>query len=82
MSIKQQTIETINQTTKIFKKNAPTEKKQKCTNFNFRSCVQITDVQVLDNPTSFLNPFQFEITFECIRDLQEGINDFYIVEKN
>jgi hypothetical protein len=36
------------------------------------SLVSITDVQVLDNPSTFLNPFQFEITFECIRDLREG----------
>jgi histone chaperone ASF1 len=34
--------------------------------------VSITDVQVLDNPSTFLNPFQFEITFECIGDLREG----------
>jgi hypothetical protein len=27
---------------------------------------------VLDNPTSFLNPFQFEITFECLQELDEG----------
>lgn len=27
---------------------------------------------VLDNPSPFYNPFQFEITFECIEDLSEG----------
>jgi histone chaperone ASF1 len=27
---------------------------------------------VLDNPTSFVNPFQFEITFECLTELDEG----------
>lgn len=28
---------------------------------------------VLDNPTNFLNPFQFEITFECLQELDEGM---------
>jgi ASF1 like histone chaperone len=27
---------------------------------------------VLDNPTCFLNPFQFEITFECLQELDDG----------
>ncbi|XP_033096892.1 histone chaperone asf1b-B-like [Anneissia japonica] len=35
--------------------------------------VQITNVRVLDNPASFLNPFQFEITFECLEDLPEDL---------
>lgn len=34
--------------------------------------VQVTNVVVLDNPSPFLNPFQFEITFECIENLPEG----------
>ena len=34
--------------------------------------VQVTNVTVLDNPTAFLNPFQFEITFECLEDLKDG----------
>ncbi|KAF9166048.1 Histone chaperone asf1 [Actinomortierella ambigua] len=33
------------------------------------SVVNITQVQVLDNPTHFSNPYQFEITFECIAPL-------------
>jgi len=37
------------------------------------SVVNILNIQVLDNPTKFLNPFQFEITFECISPLKEGI---------
>jgi len=28
---------------------------------------------VLDNPTSFLNPFQFEITFECLQELEDDL---------
>eukprot|EP00301_Raphidiophrys_heterophryoidea_P004596 c11989_g2_i2.p1 GENE.c11989_g2_i2~~c11989_g2_i2.p1 ORF type:complete len:260 (+),score=80.30 c11989_g2_i2:31-780(+) len=35
--------------------------------------VNVTDVQVLDNPTCFLNPFQFEISFECLAPLQEDL---------
>ena len=27
---------------------------------------------VLDNPTNFRNPFQFEITFECLQELEDG----------
>lgn len=36
------------------------------------SVVNILNIQVLDNPTKFFNPFQFEITFECISPLKEG----------
>lgn len=34
--------------------------------------VQVLNVAVLDNPSRFGNPFQFEITFECMEDLPEG----------
>lgn len=34
--------------------------------------VNVLDVTVLDNPTSFTNPFQFDITFECVQELQDG----------
>ncbi|KAI3648851.1 hypothetical protein MP228_006705 [Amoeboaphelidium protococcarum] len=37
------------------------------------SLVNILDVQVLDNPAPFRNPFQFEITFECIAALEEDL---------
>jgi len=30
------------------------------------SLINVTDVQILDNPCAFSNPFQFEITFECV----------------
>ncbi len=36
--------------------------------------VQVLNVAVLDNPSPFGNPFQFEITFECMEDLPEGEN--------
>lgn len=35
--------------------------------------VHIVNVVVLDNPSPFSNPFQFEITFECIEDLKEDL---------
>ncbi|XP_030053003.1 histone chaperone ASF1B [Microcaecilia unicolor] len=35
--------------------------------------VQILNVVVLDNPCPFKNPFQFEITFECIEDLPDDL---------
>lgn len=35
--------------------------------------VHVQNVVVLDNPSQFSNPFQFEITFECIEDLQEDL---------
>ena len=35
--------------------------------------VNINQVTVLDNPTSFTNPFQFEVTFECLQELKDGI---------
>jgi len=37
------------------------------------SCIDITHVQILDNPAPFTNPFQFEISFECTRELQEDL---------
>lgn len=41
--------------------------------------VQLANVAVLDNPSPFLNPFQFEVTFECIEELQEGKFHFYLL---
>ncbi|GFN81389.1 histone chaperone asf1 [Plakobranchus ocellatus] len=35
--------------------------------------VNICDVTVLNNPTSVLKPFEFEITFECLEDLPEDL---------
>lgn len=35
--------------------------------------VHVVSVSVLDNPSPFLNSFQFEITFECIEDLKEDL---------
>lgn len=41
--------------------------------------VHIINVAVLDNPSAFFNPFQFEITFECVEDLQVNINLYNIL---
>lgn len=35
--------------------------------------VQILNMVVLDNPCPFSNPFQFEVTFECIEDLPDDL---------
>jgi histone chaperone ASF1 len=35
--------------------------------------VQILNVVVLDNPTLFTTPFQFEITFECQQNLDNDL---------
>ncbi|XP_061736552.1 histone chaperone asf1b-B [Nerophis ophidion] len=35
--------------------------------------VQVLKVAVLDNPSPFGNPFQFEITFECMENLSEDL---------
>ncbi|XP_011406216.1 PREDICTED: histone chaperone ASF1A-like isoform X2 [Amphimedon queenslandica] len=35
--------------------------------------VQVQNVTVLDNPTKFTNPFQFEITFECQENLEKDL---------
>jgi hypothetical protein len=48
--------------------------------------VQLANVAVLDNPSPFLNPFQFEVTFECIEELKEGakidLADVIILARN
>lgn len=41
--------------------------------FKTMAKVQVLNVAVLDNPSPFRNPFQFEITFECMEDLPEGM---------
>ncbi|KAF1334255.1 Histone chaperone asf1-like protein, partial [Globisporangium splendens] len=33
--------------------------------------VTLTNITVLDNPTAFTNPFQFEVTFECAHALED-----------
>ena len=43
--------------------------------------VNIVNVNVLDNPTSATNPFQFEIIFESYTNLEEGtseVGEYYV----
>lgn len=42
------------------------------------SRIEIIDVQVKDNPCSFLSTFKFEVTFECFDGLPEDL-DFKII---
>jgi histone chaperone ASF1 len=37
------------------------------------TAVNLTNVTVLDNPSPFTNPFQFEVTFECLQELQDDL---------
>ncbi|XP_075494428.1 histone chaperone ASF1B-like [Primulina tabacum] len=37
------------------------------------SAVNITNVEVLDNPASFLTPFSFEISYECVTALKDDL---------
>ncbi|KAF8399053.1 hypothetical protein HHK36_014919 [Tetracentron sinense] len=39
------------------------------------SAVNLTNVAVLDNPAGFLNPFRFEISYECLNPLNDGSAD-------
>ncbi|KAF3443460.1 hypothetical protein FNV43_RR14012 [Rhamnella rubrinervis] len=41
--------------------------------FKAMSAVSITNVTVLDNPASFLTPFQFEISYECLTPLKDDL---------
>lgn len=36
------------------------------------SAINVTSVEVLDNPTNFANPLQFEIQYECLYQLEHG----------
>ena len=42
------------------------------------SIVTLTNITVLDNPTKATNPFQFDITFECIAALSQDL-EFKII---
>jgi len=36
------------------------------------AAINVLEVKVLENPARFLDPFKFEITFECVSALTEG----------
>jgi len=42
------------------------------------SVVSLLGVEVLNNPAKFGDPYQFEITFECLESLQKGWSHFYV----
>jgi hypothetical protein len=46
------------------------------------SAVNVTNVTVLDNPSMFLNPFQFEISYECLAPLKDGKDDINPLSHN
>lgn len=37
------------------------------------SIVSLLNVSVLNNPAKFTDPYKFEITFECLEPLKEGM---------
>mmetsp|Transcript_26501 Transcript_26501/g.90617 ORF Transcript_26501/g.90617 Transcript_26501/m.90617 type:complete len:190 (+) Transcript_26501:131-700(+) len=37
------------------------------------SAINVTHVQVLDNPSMFSNPLQFEIQYECLQNLEKDL---------
>lgn len=38
------------------------------------SAVTITNVTINNNPSKFTDPFELDISFECLSELKEGIN--------
>lgn len=40
------------------------------------SVINLTEIQVLNNPARFQDPYTFKITFECISELTEGEADY------
>eukprot|EP01126_Amoeba_proteus_P022509 TRINITY_DN2270_c0_g1_i3.p1 TRINITY_DN2270_c0_g1~~TRINITY_DN2270_c0_g1_i3.p1 ORF type:complete len:215 (-),score=48.77 TRINITY_DN2270_c0_g1_i3:98-742(-) len=39
----------------------------------YNTSVDVTDIQVKDNPSAFVSPFQFEITFDCYFPIKEDL---------
>jgi len=44
------------------------------------SVVSLLGVKVLQNPAKFSDPYHFEITFECLEQLQKGKRFFLVTE--
>ena len=49
-----------------------------CKNPENMSIVNLTNIEVLQNPGSFNSPIQFEITFECLSQLESDL-EFKII---
>lgn len=41
------------------------------------SLVSLLNVQVLNNPAKFTEPYKFEISFECLEELKNGKDFFF-----
>lgn len=37
------------------------------------TAINVTSVNVLDNPSKVTNPLQFEIQYDCLYDLSDGM---------
>ena len=46
------------------------------------SVVSLLGVNILNNPAKFTDKYEFEITFECLEQLEKGklISDFFAVK--
>lgn len=43
--------------------------------------VSVTNIIVEDNPCPFLSPLKLKITFECVKDIEEGCFFFFYLYK-
>jgi len=64
---------TDNNRTKLHLKNTISIKDKFVNNLLIMALVNVLNMVVLENPTNFLNPFQFEITFECLDKIDEDL---------
>jgi histone chaperone ASF1 len=46
------------------------------------SVVSLLGVKIVNNPATFLAPYQFEITFECLEQLQKGKTRVIVPERH
>lgn len=44
------------------------------------SVVSLLGVKVNNNPAKFTDKYEFEITFECLEQLEKGSCDLYLVQ--
>jgi len=42
------------------------------------TAINVTSVNVLDNPSDVTNPLQFEIQYDCLYDLADGAFCIYL----
>lgn len=46
------------------------------------AAIDIRDIRALDNPAAFLTPFQFEITFDCEREIPDGKSNHLTIKRS